>query len=251
MQLESDGKSGQNSPEVRRSSSLSAGASDTATDAENKEPFAHTADEATCEASKAARHNLEHDNHSVKLSFRESLSDPEDSNDSKSSLESWYESHGRASKLRARRRPSLTELESSNQLDKNTSCDRPQTLVEKLARNPRTWKAAKVSVKGRIGCRHCAKKFPNLLDLAIHLDQCKVPASSELCFDIDCPWSIIGFNSSNELIRHLKTQHGACGWVPPKCPYCTQEFKRIDAVQRHIARVHEDSGRQSKTNPSP
>lgn len=90
--------------------------------------------------------------------------------------------------------------------------------------------------RGLYNCNHCKLSFQTIYDLALHFDYYNV-ARSYYCNSPGCPYTVLGFASSNECNRHLNSVHGEKSHV---CPDCTQAFSRVDQLNAHISRTHKN-----------
>lgn len=90
--------------------------------------------------------------------------------------------------------------------------------------------------RGLYNCNHCKSSYQNIYDLALHFDFYNVTRSF-YCSYKGCPYTVLGFASSNECNRHLNSVHGDKSHA---CPDCTQAFSRIDQLNAHIARTHKN-----------
>lgn len=112
-------------------------------------------------------------------------------------------------------------------------------IVALLMANPAMWRQATLSKKGTYVCSHCTsqgnhRKFNNLAALASHFDQHDVLRLCK-CDYPSCIWSLIGFSSMPEKVRHLRSQHSNKHY---KCGACQRAFLRGDSLKRHLRLVH-------------
>ncbi|KAG5370598.1 hypothetical protein CKK34_0707 [Yarrowia sp. E02] len=118
-------------------------------------------------------------------------------------------------------------------------------ILALLMANPTMWKQATLSKKGTYVCSHCTsqgkpQKFSNLAALAAHFDHHEVTRLCK-CDYSNCVWSLIGFSSMPEKVRHLRSQHSNKHY---KCAACQRAFLRGDSLKRHLRLVH---GRENTT----
>lgn len=112
-------------------------------------------------------------------------------------------------------------------------------ILALLMANPAMWRQATLSKKGTYVCSHCTsqgnhRKFSNLAALAAHFDQHQVLRLCK-CDYSSCVWSLIGFSSMPEKVRHLRSQHSNKHY---KCGACQRAFLRGDSLKRHLRLVH-------------
>lgn len=132
------------------------------------------------------------------------------------------------------------------------SCDsqetRPPTrdgILTLLMSNPELWRQANLSKKGTYVCSHCtaqgnSRKFSTLASLAAHFDSYQVLRLCK-CDYTACVWSLIGFSTTLEKVRHMRSQHSNKHY---KCGACQRAFLRGDSLKRHLRLVH---GRENAT----
>lgn len=159
--------------------------------------------------------------------------------------------------------------------DKTTT---PKPLTEQLKDWPVIWeKVVNNKKKGIYPCTHCRSTFATLYDLAEHIDEYKIHRAHKCPFK-ECPWFVIGLTRRAEVRRHCSAQHnylvvfpedrkvelgkdcsseelaeslklqqqpsGIQGTLMQGCKFpcryefCSREFKRKDAIQRHEKLVH-------------
>jgi zinc finger protein RME1 len=112
-------------------------------------------------------------------------------------------------------------------------------ILALLMANPAMWRQATLSKKGTYVCSHCTslgnpRKFSNLAALAAHFDHHEVMRLCK-CDYTSCVWSLIGFSSMPEKMRHLRSQHSNKHY---KCGACQRAFLRGDSLKRHLRLVH-------------
>ncbi|KAG5366494.1 hypothetical protein CJU89_0924 [Yarrowia sp. B02] len=112
-----------------------------------------------------------------------------------------------------------------------------ESYVERILASEPLIKGLFRSKKGPIACNHCTLVFENYLAVAGHFDRYKI-ARPGRCRDETCLCFVIGFASSSELSRHMKTQHGStsCKCSVEGCPY---HSPRLDCLKRHYMSVHD------------
>jgi uncharacterized C2H2 Zn-finger protein len=110
-------------------------------------------------------------------------------------------------------------------------------------------KISQIRKKGIYKCAHCSQVFPDLIQLALHLDEFKVVRPHKCPF-ADCPWSILGLPRKAEVRRHCTAQHefqlnqtgeeNSQGGEYFVCDHdkCSRVFKRKDSYRRHERLVH-------------
>lgn len=133
----------------------------------------------------------------------------------------------------------------------------PGPLIKALLECPNKWKQATSIKKGLYVCVHCSKvnkerkTFKSMMDMAKHLDEENYNPTCK-CEDETCAWSIIGFATKSEQMRHMRAQHQ----LPKKsfnCSHCSRSFARNDALARHCRLVHSmtDSSKSKKNGKVP
>lgn len=121
----------------------------------------------------------------------------------------------------------------------STPRDQSNGILAQLMANPVLWRQANTAKKGIYVCSHCTslgsnRRFTTLASLAAHFDIYGVAREGK-CDYRSCVWSLVGFSSQPEKLRHIRSQHSSKHF---KCAECGRAFVRGDSLKRHLRLLH-------------